>query len=180
MLLLHICCAHCLAKTLNAWRAEINSSAIAGFFFNPNIHPLQEFRKRLRALEIYLERDPLNAELEASYGLSSFCRAIHPNYLRPERCRICYRLRLMRTAQRAAEMGCDAFTTTMVASCHQDHALLRAEGEAAANTAGVGFVYRDLRDAAVDAKLTRSLYRQQYCGCVFSEAERYAGEQALR
>ncbi len=171
--LIHVCCAHCLAKALCGWRAEARLPEISGFFFNPNIHPLREFHKRRRALELYLERDPVATEIDVDYGLISFCRSIHPNYRRPERCRICYRIRLTRTAQRAAAMGCDAFTTTMVASQHQDHDLLRAEGEAAAENAGVAFCYRDFRESTPDAKLTRSLYRQQYCGCVFSEAERY-------
>ncbi|MCX7935950.1 MAG: epoxyqueuosine reductase QueH, partial [Planctomycetota bacterium] len=104
-------------------------------------------------------------------------RSIHPTYFRPARCRLCYRLRLTRTAQRAAEMGCSAFTTTMVASQHQDHELLRAEAEAAAAAAGVAFLYRDFRAAAPEVRLIRALYRQQYCGCIFSEAERYSGEK---
>ena len=84
-----------------------------------------------------------------------------------------YDLRLGATAAKAVELGCTSFTSTLITSKHQDHALIRAAGEAAAAEHGVEFMYRDLREAEADARLLTGLYRQQYCGCVFSEAERF-------
>ena len=81
-----------------------------------------------------------------------------------------------RTARYAEEIGAPAFSSTLVCSTHQDHELIRRAGEAAAADAGVEFIYRDLRSRAdrgpaIARKM--SLYRQQYCGCIFSEYERY-------
>jgi predicted adenine nucleotide alpha hydrolase (AANH) superfamily ATPase len=111
---------------------------------------------------------------EDPYGLVQFLRevAFHEN----ERCPICYRMRLGRTAELARSLGHDAFTTTMLVSTQQDHDAVRAAGEAAALAHGVGFAYRDLRPRVmqgVRASKERGLYRQQYCGCVYSEWERH-------
>jgi epoxyqueuosine reductase len=203
--LIHICCAHCLAKTLAGLRQVgesgnrgvgesanltlslpdssatprlLDSSTprpeITGLFFNPNIHPLLEFRRRLKAVKVYLERDPIPVEFDEEYGLVPFSQAIHPGFGKPERCRICYQMRLEKTAERASQLAMDAFTTTMITSRHQDHAVIRELADAAARRHGVEFLYRDLREAEPPADLTKAIYRQQYCGCVFSEADRFS------
>lgn len=172
-LLLHICCAHCLGKALSAWREAGEGLPARGFFYNPNIHPLLEFRRRIKALRIYLERDRLETEIVEEYGLARFCTLAHPEYAPPERCARCYRERLARTAARAAELGCAEFATTMAASPHQDHDLIRALGAEEGARHEVKFVYRDLRGSQMPERLSKGLYRQQYCGCVFSEEERY-------
>ncbi len=144
------------------------------FFYNPNIHPLIEFRKRLKAFEVYAEREGLDAELDSEYGLVRFLEQVGPTG--SGRCPVCYRERLGRTARLAAERGADAFSTTMIASPHQDHDAIRAAGEQAAAEFGVAFLYEDLRGRAEHGRETArklSLYRQQYCGCIFSEYERY-------
>jgi len=96
---------------------------------------------------------------------------------RPERCLACYRMRLAETARVAAEKGFSAMTTTLLASEHQDHEAVRRLGEEAAAARGLGFHYEDWRPRAgrgrEEAK-RRSLHRQQYCGCLFSEEERFA------
>ncbi len=206
-LLIHVCCADCLARTLAGLRAggrgvvllspdgpreessrretgaaEAADAAhaahaeelqVAGFFFNPNIHPLLEFRRRLKSVRVLLERVPVDVECDETYGLADFCRAVHPDYGVPARCRPCYALRLGRTAERAAARGFDAITTTLVTSRHQDHGLIRSVGKAQAAACNVAFCYQDLRAAEAPDELVRGLYRQQYCGCVFSEADRY-------
>ncbi len=174
-ILIHICCADCFAKTLAGLRAEFGpDQAVRGLFANPNIHPLLEFRRRMKAVRVYTERDPVPVAYDATYGLRPFCHAVHGHEAPPERCRICYRLRFGAAAAYARRVDAAAFTSTLVTSTHQDHALIRAEAGRAAEHAGVPFLYRDLRTAEAPARLVKGLYRQSYCGCVFSEEERYA------
>ena len=174
-LLIHACCAHCLAKTLAGVRAEYGDKVHPTvFWYNPNIHPLIEYRRRLKAVRMYLERDPVTLMLRDEYGLVSFCEAIHGDYERPERCSLCYTLRLGATAAEASGGGFDAFTSTLITSTHQDHARIREAGEKSAALHGTVFLYRDLRATPVEEKLLRGVYRQQYCGCVFSEYDRWS------
>lgn len=170
-LVVHVCCAPCLAGTLDAF-AELGE--VIPYFFNPNIHPLLEFRKRLKALDVFAEREHLGVEADRRYGLHEFLRLVAPDGA--GRCAVCYRERLGRTARYAAEKNADAFSSTMLCSVHQDHDAIRQAGEQAGSETGVEFIYKDLRDrAAVGLAIAKkmSLYRQQYCGCIFSEYERY-------
>lgn len=171
--LIHVCCAPCLIGPLEMLRAE--GMAPAGLFYNPNIHPLLEFRKRVKALRVFLERDDLPVEIVEEYGLDFFVRAIYDSDRRT-RCGRCHAHRLRRTAGRAKEQGFDAFTTTLLGSPHQDHALLQEMGRRAAEESGVPFLYRDFRplhERGHEAARRRQLYLQPYCGCVFSECERF-------
>ena len=172
-ILIHTCCAHCLGKTLAGLAAEPEPYEPVGFWGNPNIHPLIEWRRRLKAVKMLVERAGLTLLADETYGLVDFCRAIHGHETVPERCTRCYELRLNRAAQVANEAGCAAFTATLVTSRHQDHALIRAAGDAAARATGIPFLYRDWREADADADLVKMLYHQQYCGCVFSEYDRF-------
>ncbi len=91
------------------------------------------------------------------------------------RCLACYRLRLEAAAQEAARRGCEAFSTTLTISPYQDQEAIRAAGEQAAAAAGVGLLYADLREhfhASADRARELGLYRQNYCGCLFSRLER--------
>ncbi len=176
-LLLHTCCAWCLGKALAGLRAEFGAGLRPQvFFFNPNIHPLIEFRRRLKAVKMYAERDELELIADETYGLTEFCAAVQPDYAPPARCAKCYDLRLTRGVREAAARGATHFSTTLFTSPHQDHAAIRAAGERALATPGANleFIVRDWRKAEPPAKLMTGLYRQQYCGCVFSEAERFA------
>ncbi len=171
--LLHICCAACFigaGKSLDGEGLEVE-----GLFYNPNIHPLLEFRKRIKAMKVLLENVRTPVTIDESYGLDLFMREVY----RPEpgiRCVRCYELRLRRTADVAREQGADAFTTTLLISPHQMHDTIRRVGERIGEESGVPFLYRDFRaldrKAHDDAK-RRHLYLQQYCGCCFSEYERY-------
>jgi hypothetical protein len=170
-LVLHVCCAPCLAGTWDAFAGEGDA---LGFFHNPNIHPLLEFRKRLKAVQVLADRERLPVRVDDEYGLRAFLAAVGDDG--EDRCRVCYQTRLARTARLAADEGADAFSTTMLVSRHQKHELLREVGEQVADAAGVAFLYRDLRDRANDGPAIAkrlSLYRQQYCGCIFSEYERF-------
>ena len=172
-ILIHTCCAHCLGKTLTGLRRDAPGYSPLIYWGNPNIHPLMEWRRRLKAVKMLADRARLPLIADETYGLVDFCRAVHGSETPPARCAKCYELRLTRAAQVAGENGCAVFTSTLATSQHQDHALIRAAGEAAGAARGVRFLYRDWRDADADPGLVKMLYHQQYCGCVFSEYERY-------
>jgi predicted adenine nucleotide alpha hydrolase (AANH) superfamily ATPase len=170
--LIHVCCAPCLGGPLEALRAE--GHEVEGLFYNPNIHPLLEFRRRIKGLRVFLESDGLPVEVDDRYGLEEFLRQADP--LRPGRCARCYALRLNHVAQAAARRGLSAFTTTLLVSRQQDHEAVCRAGQEAAERTGVAFLDRDFRclaDRSDEIARRRRLYRQGYCGCVFSESERY-------
>ncbi|MCL2000243.1 MAG: epoxyqueuosine reductase QueH [Planctomycetes bacterium] len=179
-LILHVCCAPCLAAARAALRhiTPAEFPPLAGmFFYNPNIHPLLEFRKREKALRLYLERDPLPEEIVAEYGLRDFLARIAAGGGIPEdrreRCRRCYRMRLEKTAEFAAGNGADAISTTLLASREQDRELVAEVGREAAEKFGLAFAEADMRRILSEDGMLRGIYRQQYCGCIFSEEERY-------
>jgi len=170
-LLVHACCGECLAGVLGPLAS---AGRFAVLFYNPNIQPLLEFRRRLKSVQVLADHEQLDLRFDARYDPKAFLRAVP--WDRPERCEACYRLRLVETARVAAEGGFSAIATTLMTSVHQDHeAVLRIGREAAAER-GLEFLDEDWRPLAAhgheEAK-RRSLYRQQYCGCLFSEAERF-------
>ncbi len=170
-LVVHVCCAPCLAGTLDVFAGL---GDVLAYFCNPNVHPLLEFRKRLKAFETLAERKGVKFDADREYGLVDFLRQVPPDG--SGRCPVCYRERLRRTARYAAGTAADAFSTTLLSSTHQDHEAVRRAGEEAARESAVAFLYRDLRRlaGAGDAVARKmSIYRQQYCGCIFSEYERY-------
>ena len=147
---------------------------VTGHFYNPNIHPLIEFRRRKKAQKILQERLPIEMIYEEDYGLREYLEAVR--WQGQERCADCYRLRLGRTARKAAELGFDALSTTLLGSVQQDHELIRAVAEECARGAGVRLYYEDwrgLHESGHEQAAAWRLYLQQYCGCVFSEFERY-------
>jgi predicted adenine nucleotide alpha hydrolase (AANH) superfamily ATPase len=92
-----------------------------------------------------------------------------------DRCRHCYRLRLARTAEAAKEGHFDAFTTTLLYSRFQKHELIRSIGDAVAEMQGIPFLYRDFREGwseGIRISKTLGMYRQRYCGCIYSEKDR--------
>lgn len=171
--LIHICCAPCLIGPLGALRRE--GIDLAGWFHNPNVHPFLEFRKRVKAVRVFMERDALPVEIDETYGLETFIREVYNPDPRL-RCEECHRVRLRATAQKARADGFDAFTTTLLGSPHRDHEMVRRLGEESADEAGVGFLYRDFRplhDEGHEEARRRQIYLQSYCGCCMSEWERF-------
>jgi len=171
--LLHICCSVC---SLGAFRRLSEEGwQIRGYFFNPNIHPLMEFRRRKKSVKVLQEHIPLPVEYEEDYGLWDFLREVD-HERGEERCLDCYRLRLRHTARKTARLEADAFTTTLLTSRRQDTEALKRIGENCATRHGVRFLFRDWAGLSAenqkDAKRL-GLYRQQYCGCIFSEEKRY-------
>ncbi len=177
--LLHVCCAHCAAYTVEHWRRQGHETG--GFWYNPNIHPYTEHQSRLESVEALARRMDLPLTIAEGYDMPEYFRRVAGH--EAERCRHCFELRLARTAAAAREQGCSAFTTTLLISPHQKQELLMEIGERLAKEYGVEFLYADLRKRYSDSRhITKpmDLYRQQYCGCIYSEWERYAGETPHR
>jgi hypothetical protein len=173
-ILLHICCAPCATYTINRLREE--GFEVTGFWYNPNIHPWTEHEMRRESMVKYAEAVGLPMIWKERYDMPLFLRAVVGHERFGERCAICYRLRLEKTANVASERGFDAFTTTLIISPYQDQELIRHIGEKVGTRYGVEFYFEDFRRGWSErGRLTREhgLYRQQYCGCIFSEWERY-------
>lgn len=177
-LLFHCCCAPCATACLEV----LASGGIVPrlFWYNPNIHPFTEYKSRRDTLFQYAASQNLETETpgeNGGYGLRAFLRGLGGAAAKPARCEFCYRLRLEKTAAHAAQSGFDGFSTSLLVSPYQDHeAVRRIAGEAAARH-GVAFLYRDFRPRFREGQArSRSLglYMQKYCGCIFSEEERYA------
>ncbi|MDA8145907.1 MAG: epoxyqueuosine reductase QueH [Thermaerobacter sp.] len=181
-ILLHACCGPCAAGPLTALGEE--GHGVDLLFYNPNIHPYREYLRRLDALEEVARR--LGAVLWAgeTYDLEGWlAQAVRTQERGRSRCEMCFRIRLEETARVAAAGAFDAFTTTLLGSPHQDQAVLRRVGEAAGRRFGANFWGRSFRPQfAAGRTLARrwGLYRQGYCGCIYSEAERYRGKPRKR
>lgn len=170
--LLHICCAPCSiypVKTLS--NEEID---VTGFFYNNNIHPYTEYVKRRDTLTQYAKITGLEVIFRDDYDLEGFLRATA--FREANRCAYCYYERLNAAALYAKEAGFDSFTTTLLYSIYQKHDMIRSIGESAGKSAGIPFYYRDFREGwkeGVNESKRLELYRQKYCGCIYSEKERY-------
>ncbi len=170
--LLHSCCAPCSVACIEALREE--GIEPVGFWYNPNIHPLLEYRARRDALIAYADRIGMELIAQDEYGLREFVAAVAPDI--DGRCGHCYAVRADRTAAYAAAHGFESFTTTLLISPYQDHERLKAAMRAAGERHGVTFLARDFRPlfrGGQKKAREMELYMQKYCGCVFSEEERY-------
>lgn len=139
--LLHICCANCAIIPVKRLREQ--GGELSGYFFNPNIHPYQEFRRRLETVHQYAEQVSLPVIYNDDYALDEFLAQVAADPAR--RCTYCYLSRLEMTARYAAENGFDAFSTSLLYSRYQQHEAIRASGEALATRFGIDFLYEDFR-----------------------------------
>ena len=170
-MLLHICCAPCATYTVQALRDD--GFEPVGYFYNPNIHPFTEYRRRLETLQQYAAAVELDVVYRDEYMLEDFIKqAMEVD----DRCHLCYTLRLEAAARQASDMGIPVFTSTLLISPYQKHEMIKDIGESLASDYGVEFHYRDFRPGYKETyQMCRDmeLYRQPYCGCIFSEKERY-------
>ena len=170
--LLHICCAPCSITCIDTLRSD--GIEPVGFWYNPNIHPYTEYRQRKNTLVDYAKSIGLELVLEGEYGLRPFVQAVCGDI--DHRCPYCYQCRLEATARYAAEHGFEAFTTTLLVSPYQNHELLLETGSKLAEEYGLTFLPYDFRPRFREGQ-TRArelgLYMQKYCGCIFSEEDRY-------
>jgi predicted adenine nucleotide alpha hydrolase (AANH) superfamily ATPase len=151
---------------------------VDGYFYNPNIQPYTEYMNRLEAARKLSEALEVRLICDNEYDPKVFPREVA--FREHVRCRLCYYMRFKNTAAVAKNGGYDCFTSTLLISPHQEHDLIRSVGDAVAEEMGIELLYRDYRARFKDSYgLSRryGLYRQQYCGCIYSEHERYASKQ---
>ncbi|MFZ1985338.1 MAG: epoxyqueuosine reductase QueH [Desulfatitalea sp.] len=171
-LLLHTCCGPCTIYPVRALREE--DVEVMGFFYRRNIHPYTECLRRQQTLSAYAEQINLPLIIAPDYDLEKFLCNIA--FREAERCRFCYHDRLRSVALEAARGKFDAYSSTLLYSKFQKHEIIRSIGEAVAQEVGVPFYYRDFRvgwKEGVSQSKALGMYRQQYCGCIYSERERY-------
>jgi predicted adenine nucleotide alpha hydrolase (AANH) superfamily ATPase len=147
---------------------------VHGFFYNPNIHPYQEYQRRLLTLQEYAPTVSLPLQVNERYDMEEFLRLVV--FREAERCRFCYGIRLQAAAIAAKQGKFDAFTATLLYSRYQKHDLIREIGEQIGQEVGVPFYYDDFRPGwqeGISGSKRLGLYRQQYCGCIYSEKERF-------
>lgn len=171
-LCMHTCCAPCAVACVDALQAEGIAPTL--FWYNPNIHPLMEYRQRKDALRDYANQINIAWIVEEEYGLRRFIEGVYPDFDR--RCEYCYRERLGHTARYAAENGYDAFTTTLLISPYQDHTRICNIAREMGEKYQVDFLYRDFRPLFREGQnkaRAEQMYMQKYCGCIFSEEDRY-------
>jgi len=171
-ILLHICCA---PDATTAYKRLSKSDEVVGYFFNPNIHPYEEYLKRRKAVEklsnlwnfdvIYPEHDP-----------EKWFKSVRSLEDLPEgsmRCKACIALRLRQTAIFAKENDFDAFATSLTTSPHKDVNFINEIGEKLSKKVGTVYIKSAFRKEngfleSVNYCKTLGIYRQNYCGCVFS------------
>jgi predicted adenine nucleotide alpha hydrolase (AANH) superfamily ATPase len=151
-----------------------NEHEVRGLFFNPNIQPYREWINRRDAVGQLSKARAFPIIYLDEYPLEEFFRRVA--FREGHRCRICYQWRLERTAKIAKRGNYDAFTTTLLFSKHQQHDLISQIGEEEARGRGLKFLYEDFRRGwrdGTESSMALGLYRQTYCGCVFSERDRF-------
>jgi len=151
--------------------------SLMGFFYPHNIHPYTEMILRKDTLFSYAEQIGLRVIYQEGYKLEEFLR--NTAFRENSRCHYCYFDRLKATALLAKRGKFDYFTSTLLYSKFQKHDLIRSIGEDVGKTVGIDFYYDDFRkgwkEGIVESKAL-GMYRQQYCGCIYSEKERFAGK----
>lgn len=173
-LLLHVCCGPCLIYPYEVLRQK--GYEVQGYFYNPNIHPLAEYNNRKKAIEVFSGVSKIEVHFEEKYRPEEFFQAVARNEKSPDRCQICWKLRLEKTAGFAKDKGFDYFSTTLLVSPYQDIEKIKRIGEDAAKETGVKFIFEDFRSGfrqAHNKAKELGLYCQKYCGCKYSEIERY-------
>lgn len=176
-LLLHICCAPCSIYPLQVLGRE--GFNVLGYFYNPNIHPWQEFQRRKETLKSYISGIDLDVLFEEGDDWNRFLERTYP--WDENRCRNCYAIRLEATARKARALNMDFFSTTLLYSRRQKHDWIKEAGERMGERWGIPFLYRDFRTGWKEGfRISKDLglYRQPYCGCLFSEKERYRFQSA--
>jgi predicted adenine nucleotide alpha hydrolase (AANH) superfamily ATPase len=194
-LLLHVCCAGCACyplKKLREVKVEGKDLEITGFWYNPNIHPYSEYQNRMMTMGYFSQREKLPMIWKDEYALEEWLEATRGKFDLPvrsagqgrspgswrkeKRCEKCYDLRLKKLAKEAKEKGYDYFSTTLLYSKFQEHEIIKEIGERLKNEYNINFYYADFRlgwKEGIEISRKMDLYRQYYCGCIFSEKEKY-------
>lgn len=185
-LLLHSCCAPCSTHCIEALR---NSYELTVFYYNPNIFPQAEYEKRASEQRRYIAENMPGIGCEiADYRHSEFSEVVRGYENEREggaRCAECFRLRLRAAAEYAARHGFELYCTTLTVSPYKNAAVINAIGEEEGKRAGVKFLPSDFKKKdgyrdSVARSVAAGLYRQNYCGCEYSLAERASAENGKR
>lgn len=171
-ILLHSCCGPCSTYVVKSLQAK--GLDVTAFWYNPNIQPFREHQLRLEAMQIFAKATNLPLLIAEGYDMLKYFQAVvgHESH----RCSDCYRLRLEKTAAVAHEKGFEFFTTTLLISPYQKHNTIKEIGEDLGKKHSVKFQYEDFRPSFKESHRVSKelgLYHQGYCGCVYSEWERY-------
>lgn len=170
-LLLHVCCGPCAEWPVKVFQEE--GYSFAAFFSNPNIHPQFEHKRRRDNAEALMRLRGIPFLEDDSYMEDAWLtKAWEGQY--PSRCGMCYDIRMRRAALEAQKLGFSAFSTTLLVSPYQNHEAIIAAANKAAEETGVAFLYRDFRPGFREGQSMAKndgLYRQKYCGCIFSLEE---------
>ena len=176
-ILIHICCAPCFIAPYFHLKKNTDLE-IKGFWFNSNIHPYQEYQKRLKSLQDFAEKENIQMIRKDEYNLEDFLRKAC--FRENSRCQFCYYDRLKYSAIVAKKGNFDYFSTSLLYSKFQKHELIKEIGESLTDEYGVKFFYQDFRELwkeGITLSKQEKMYRQQYCGCIYSEKERYLPER---
>ena len=169
---LHICCAPCSIEVIDALIKD--GYEIYGYFYNPNIHPFDEYKRRRDSVIKYLEKLGFEYEI-ADYDVHEYFDAIGEYRVGKERCKRCYDLRMENSAKRASELGYQEFSTTLLFNPHKDFKFIAEVGKKNAELQNLSFIFPKLaHDYWGNKKKAKdlNLYFQKYCGCVFSTTEK--------
>lgn len=171
-ILLHCCCAPCSVSCIDPLLNE--GFHLTAFWYNPNIHPFKEYEARRNCFINYMADIGVPVVVKEDYGLREFVKNVSGDI--ENRCEYCYTHRLLDTAKYAAENGFDGFTSTLFSSIYQNHELLKKAAEEFSQKYNIKFIYRDFRPnfrSGNQKAKELGLYMQKYCGCIFSEEDRY-------
>lgn len=178
-ILIHVCCGPCGIYPIKKLEGQFE---VAAFYFNPNIHPEDEYKKRLKAFQEYSDKHKINYII-GDYKPEEYFETVEEVAKeKDKRCPLCYELRLDRTAQKAEELNYDAFTSTLLISPHQDIELVRDLGGMIAKRYDLDFYdgrpegdkkkYKGFRPGFTEGRKIakkENLYEQTYCGCIYSQ-----------
>lgn len=180
-LLLHVCCGPCGIYPLEKLQTDYQISV---FYYNPNIHPEEEYKKRKTAAQEFCKKNKINF-IEPEYDPQKYFQAVKGlEKNKFQRCAECYKLRLEQTAKYAAENNFDVFTSTLLISPHQDINLVKKIGQELAEKYKINFYsaqdkdnnkkYKGFRPGFTQGRKKakqENMYSQTYCGCIFSKDE---------
>ena len=181
-LLLHSCCAPCSSHCLSELSPQIGVTVL---YYNPNLDCAEEYEKRKREQLRFLRETGLADFLDCDYAPEDYLFSVRGLEKEKEggaRCAVCFRLRLERTAREAKARGFDYFATTLTVSPLKNAKLINTIGFAVAEEVGVKYLPSDFKKRggylhSVRLSEEYGLYRQDYCGCAFSKAERERQKQ---
>lgn len=174
-ILVHACCGPCACWPVKSLSEKGHQFTL--FWYNPNIHPFDEYQLRLKSFKDFHIKTGAKAIFDESHDFTDWLEKTRQGWStvqKKSRCFICYSLRLEKTAEQAVKLGFKSFTTTLLYSKYQYHDDIRVLGVDTATKHGLIFYYEDFRTGWQDGiKLSKEagLYRQKHCGCAFSIEE---------